>query len=264
MQLHVEQVPLLTYDENGPRVQETTLICEATVTVRVNGAPATRVQCMPDELGELAVGLLVTAGVLQERSELRGIEVDRNSQVVDIAASLPPGRLERTVGATRTATDIGRRDTLQGACGTEASSKHVHGSHPGLCLPAARVMELGHEFDHRPGLYQQTQCVHSAALTDGDETLYFAEDLGRHSAVDKVIGRAFIEGRRLSDLALLCSGRFAYDMVTKVAQVRIPLVISPAAATREAAMLAEHCDLTLCGRVRQHSMTVYSAPWRVA
>lgn len=288
MQVHVVQAPLLTFDESGARLREATLVCEAAVRIRVNGVLAAETQCMPDGLAELAVGFLVTAGVVRTRSELLRVEVNAEALVVDVAADLPPGRLEGMTGRGRVASGSGRGVTLpegpspvapadgdrEARLGSPASAAPLEARHPetctssprtpsGLTMPAARIMELGHLFDNRPGLYQQTQCVHSAALSDGTRYLHFAEDLGRHSAVDKVIGLAFLSGEHFTDLVLLCSGRFASDMVAKVARVGVPLVISPAAATHEAVLLAERHQITLCGRVRQRSMTVYSAPWRV-
>lgn len=288
MQAHVVQAPLLMFDESGARVREVTLVCEAAVRIRVNGVLVAETQCMPDGLAELAVGFLVTAGVVRTRSELLRVEVNAEALVVDVAADLPPGRLEGLSGRGRIGSGLGRGVTLPEGPSSVRSADDGRPADPGppipsdplepsrseacagsertassLTLPAARIMELGHLFDNRPGLYQQTQCVHSAALSDGTRYLHFAEDLGRHSAVDKVIGLAFLSGEHFTDLVLLCSGRFASDMVTKVARVGVPLVISPAAATHEAVLLAERHQITLCGRVRQHSMTVYSASWRV-
>jgi FdhD protein len=130
-------------------------------------------------------------------------------------------------------------------------------------IEAQQAIALGSEFNHRPGLYQETRCVHSAALADREKVLYFAEDIGRHNAVDKVVGRAFAAGDLLSELILLCTGRFSFDMVAKAARVRIPIVVSPAAATHEATQLAQRFHITLCGRVRRTSMTIYTCPWRI-
>ncbi|MGV8042350.1 MAG: formate dehydrogenase accessory sulfurtransferase FdhD [Thermoanaerobaculaceae bacterium] len=279
MPSHVAQASLLTYDERGAEAHETTLVREAAVAIRVNGVLVARTQCMPDGLAELAVGFLVTAGVVCDRTELRQVAVDVDSLAVEVTAELPPGRLARLGERQGERAPFGRGVRVPGGIAPPAAQ--VNGGQARSCteecppapsgtlaasrltMEAARIMELGHQFDTRPGLYQQTQCVHSAALSDGDRYLHFAEDLGRHSAVDKVVGQAFCAGACFSDLVLLCSGRFALDMVGKVACVGIPLVISPAAATHEAAQMAERCQIALCGRVRRGSMTVYSAPWRV-
>lgn len=279
MPLHVAQASLLTYDEHGAEARETTLVREAAVGIHLNGVLVARTQCMPDGLTELAVGFLVTAGVVCDRAELRNVVVDADSLTVEVTAELPPGRLESLGQRTGGGAPFGRGVRLP--VGTPPPATQLPDGLARPCtvgcpptplgpaitnrftMEAARIMELGYRFDTRPGLYQETQCVHSAALSDGTRYLYFAEDLGRHSAVDKVIGQAFCAGACFSDLVLLCSGRFACDMVMKVACVGIPLVISPAAATHEAAEMAEHCQVALCGRVRCRSMTVYSAAWRV-
>ena len=275
----VAQVSLLTYDEHGAAARESTLVREATVAIHLNGALITRIQCMPDGLSELAVGFLVTAGIVCDRAELHQVVVDADSMTVEVTAELPAGRVETLGECSEGGAPFDRGPSQLGAAAPPAAQRRNGPGRPfiqedlstsigtahlsRLTMEAARIMKLGHQFDTRPGLYQQTQCVHSAALSDGARYLYFAEDLGRHSAVDKAIGQAFCAGACFSDLVLLCSGRFARDMVVKVARVGIPLVISPAAATHEAAMMADSCQIALCGRVRRRSMTVYSAAWRV-
>jgi FdhD protein len=89
------------------------------------------------------------------------------------------------------------------------------------------------------------------------------QDVGRHNAVDKVLGHGFMEGLQFGDLVLLCSGRFSLEMVSKVACVGVPIYISPAAPSVEAVELAEHIGMALCGRVKKESANIYSSPWRI-
>ncbi len=130
-------------------------------------------------------------------------------------------------------------------------------------IDAEHVIDLGNEFNAYAGLYRDSRFVHSAALSDGRVILCHCEDVGRHNAVDKVLGYGFMEGLRFGSLVLLCSGRFSLEMVSKVACVGIPIYISPAAPSVEAVEFAERIGMSLCGRVKKESANIYSASWRI-
>ncbi len=217
---------------------EIPVIREAAVEIRLNGERFADAQCMPSDLNRMAVGYLVSEGILRQAAELTSVRVDDEKTIVDVIANVPEDRLR------------GAQDRMKPAG-------------PAMTMDAQRVMALGHEFDNLPGLYKETRCVHSAALSDGERILYFYEDLGRHNAVDKTVGAAFMDGRNLAEMVLLCTGRFPFDMVAKAARAGFPIVISPAAATAEGILLAEKFHITLCGRVRKNSMNIYSSKWRI-
>ncbi len=236
---YVEETAALRIEGDSVSEVEIPVIREATVEIRLNGERFTDAQCMPSDLDRMVVGFLVSEGILHRPADLTSVRVDDEKLVVDVSANVTEDRLR------------GAKDRMKPAG-------------PAMTMDAQRVMALGHEFDNRPGLYKETRCVHSAALSDGERILYFYEDLGRHNAVDKAVGAAFMDGRNLGEMVLLCTGRFPFDMVAKAARAGFPIVISPAAATREGILLAEKFHITLCGRVRKNSMNIYSARWRIS
>ena len=236
---YVEEIAALRIDGDRVSEVEIPIIREATVEIRLNGERFVDAQCMRSDLDRMAVGFLVSEGILHQPADLTSVRVDDEKLVVDVSANVP-------------------EDRLRGA------QDHMKPAGSAMTMDAQRVMALGHEFDNLPGLYKETRCVHSAALSDGERILYFYEDLGRHNAVDKAVGAAFMDGRNLGEMLLLCTGRFPFDMVAKAARAGFPIVISPAAATAEGILLAEKFHITLCGRVRKNSMNIYSAKWRIS
>jgi FdhD protein len=96
--------------------------------------------------------------------------------------------------------------------------------------------------------YKRTGGIHAAALTDGSRVLFLSEDIGRHNAVDKVIGRGLLAGVSFGSTQLITTGRISSDIVMKTARAGIPVVISLSVATSLAADLARAAGILLVGR----------------
>jgi FdhD protein len=237
-----------------------TMVHEKPLELRVNGKRLIRTQCMAHEVEQMAVGFMVCEGILQKRSELQRVEADLHGGTVDVIGDIPQERVSAATAHTRLASGgskTGVIDIMQekAAAGFRIASKKT--------IAAEQVIALGNEFNSYAGLYRDSRFVHSAALSDGNTILCHCEDVGRHNAVDKVLGHGFMEGLRFDVLLLLCSGRFSLEMVSKVACVGVPIYISPAAPSVEAVELAERIEMALCGRVKRESANIYSASWRI-
>jgi FdhD protein len=237
-----------------------TMIHEKPLELRVNGQRLIRTQCMAHEVEQMAVGFMVCEGILQKRAELQRVEADLDEGIVNVIGKIPLGRIAAANAHTRLASGgskTGVIDLMQEkvANGFRIASKKT--------IDAEHVIELGTEFNNFAGLYRDSRFVHSAALSDGKIILCHCEDVGRHNAVDKVLGHGFLEGVQFGGLVLLCSGRFSLEMVSKVACVSVPIYISPAAPSVEAVELAERIGMALCGRVKRESANIYSAHWRI-
>jgi FdhD protein len=125
------------------------------------------------------------------------------------------------------------------------------------------IRKLLSDFRTISKLYLETGGVHSAALADNGSILFFSEDIGRHNAVDKLIGKAFLESVSVENKVLLTSGRVTSEIMTKAARNRFPVLISRAAPSCMAVNLAEDMGITLVGFARGDRMNVYSWPNRI-
>ena len=123
----------------------------------------------------------------------------------------------------------------------------------------------GCAIDGRRGgdLSRDSAGVHSAALSDGTDILFFSEDIGRHNAVDKLIGKAFLKGVPIENKILFTSGRVTSEIVTKAGRNRFPILISRAAASCMAISYAEDMGITLVGFARGDRMNIYTWPNRI-
>jgi FdhD protein len=130
-------------------------------------------------------------------------------------------------------------------------------------ISAARLKEIFRDFQKLSGLHQLTGCVHSAGLSDGESMLCIAEDIGRHNAVDKVIGFAILEEIPFAGKIMLASGRLSSEIVAKCGRWGIPIVGSRTSPTSLALEIAEKCGVTVAGFIRGDRFNVYTNPQRI-
>jgi len=115
----------------------------------------------------------------------------------------------------------------------------------------------------RAALWQQTGGVHACALAAADGIVLFAEDVGRHNAFDKVVGRAFLDGVDLAGKFVIMTGRLSAEIVSKAVACRVGLLVSRSAVTALAVKLARRFGVTLVGFLRGRRLNVYTGFERV-
>ncbi len=130
-------------------------------------------------------------------------------------------------------------------------------------ISAERILNLFREFQKKSELYKTTGCIHYCGLADKEEIIFLAEDIGRHNAVDKVIGYAFLNKIALENKIILVSGRISFEMVLKVGNFKVPIIVSRTAPTSLAIELAEKIGLTLIGFLRGNRFNIYTYSYRI-
>jgi len=175
---------------------------ELPIRLILNGKPLVTLLCTPTELEELAVGFLLSEGILRRRSSIKQMVVDEKEAVVRIELSELPADWETMFEKKTISSGCGRGITFTNNR-TDLDRKI---DAPGHLLTLDDVRKLLILFRTISTLYLETGGVHSAALSDGREILFFSEDIGRHNAVDKLIGKAFLKGISVENKVLLTSG----------------------------------------------------------
>jgi len=125
------------------------------------------------------------------------------------------------------------------------------------------IRALVSEFQHQSELFQKTGGVHSAALARVNAITVFRDDIGRHNAIDKVVGNTIIERSDFDDIILLTSGRISSEVILKAAKCGIPIVVSRSAVTNQAVLLSQHFGITLVGFARGKRLNIYSGGERI-
>jgi FdhD protein len=218
---------------------------------------------------ELAAGFLLTEGVVSDASAIKQIaycasrkEAERHNVVnvfLDRDVKFDPARLSRHVYTTSSCGVCGKTslESVRAVCPQEPRGT--------VRLPGPYFLGLPEKLRHAQPLFDRTGGLHASALFDAEGQLILVrEDVGRHNAMDKLIG-ALLQSRRLpaSNTVVLVSGRASFELVQKGLMAGIPILAAVGAPTSLAVELATECGMTLVGFLRGDRFNVYSGPERI-
>lgn len=236
--------------------RQDTLAEEAPVEIRLEGVPLAVLMRTPGNEVALVRGFALTEGIVLSPAEVAGVDPvgdgDRFELRLADGVTVDPERFRRSAYVSSSCGVCGKAsiDAVRVAGRTPPPGPALEASMPERWMDSLRRSQPG--FDTTGGL-------HAAALcTPGGEVLAAAEDVGRHNAVDKAIGRLIIERWPLGEVVLVVSGRVSFEIAQKAAVAGIPVVCGVSAASSLAAELAEEMGLTLIGFSRGPRFVVYA------
>jgi FdhD protein len=230
---------------------EDSIAVEKKLSLFINSKELISISCTPLMITELITGFLYTEGILVKHIREDDIQIEKEEEIrVNVRSTVDISKQKSAVSRYIGGITVQRNRVL----------KKVR---DGISLPVQVLSSLFRQFNDRADLFRLTGCFHSAALSDGKGILVFAEDIGRHNAVDKVIGYTILNGIRFERTLMLVSCRLSSEIIAKCALCRIPVVASRAAATDSAVEIAEKTGITLAGFVRQDRMNVYTHAQRI-
>lgn len=236
---------------------------EAPVAISYNGISHVVMMMTPADLEDFAVGFSLSEGIVAAASEIRDVELIPRERGLELAVTLPPEREHALKSMRRNLT--GR--TGCGLCGAESLEQAIRPVDPvpeGPRVEAAAVERALALLSASQPLSERTGGAHGAAWFALDGRLLIArEDVGRHNALDKLIGalaRGTVPG---ADGFVLVSSRASFEMVTKAARAGVRMLVAVSAPTALAVRLAEEAGLTLVAFARPGRLSVYSAPERL-
>jgi FdhD protein len=249
-------------------IRPETLAVEEPLEIRVDGTPITVTMRTPGSDIELAQGFLLTEGVIAQRDDVLTVRYCSGSgntyNVLDVtlAPDVKPPELDVTRNFYTTSSC--------GVCGkasleaVQLISRHCPGDDP-TTVAAGTLTAMPQQLRSAQRVFASTGGLHGAALFARDGTmLAVREDIGRHNAVDKVLGWALESGRiPLSGTVLLVSGRASFELTQKAVMAGVPVLAAVSAPSSLAVDLASESGVTLVAFLRGDSMNVYTRPDRV-
>jgi len=259
----VHQVNIVKLDLSTGRSQEIAdyIAEEKPFYLFVNTTFWATILCSPTDLKELAVGHFLSEGILKSTGEIEEIVLKEPKSSCYV--KLKPGvNVEKRVEISRLHARV-----IHSACGS-GSPYQFTGKIPkvksNLEIRAQVIFDSVNQLNFKAEGFRRTGGLHVAAIYKADgELVALAEDVGRHNAVDKVIGMAALNNVVFTECFLALSGRMSGDVAFKAAKVGLPIIASLAAALSSGITVAESANLTLAGFVRGKRINLYTHPERI-
>jgi FdhD protein len=262
-----ERLEILRVRERSAAPGDDWVVVEEPLEIRVRGQSVAVTMRTPGHDAELACGFLVSEGILTRRDDL-----------LEVAPCLQAGASRSNIlnvflrpEATLDLARLTRHTFASSSCGLcgKATIDSVHQHFPPVeddfAVSPEIIVRLPDKLREAQATFDRTGGVHAAGLfTDTGELLVLREDVGRHNAVDKVIGWAFLQKRLpLRATVLLVSGRASFEIVQKALAARIPMIAAVSAPSNLAVEFARESGQTLVGFLRGASFNVYTCPARL-
>jgi FdhD protein len=239
------------------------LAAEVPVALVYNGRPHAVMMCTPADLEDFGIGFTVTELIAAARDIVR-VDVVRYGRGIELQIEIPAENAERLTERGRAIT--GR--TGCGLCGVEVIGEALRETtlvRSPLVIDRDALWRASESLASRQPLNADTNAIHAAGWASAEGILRTVrEDVGRHNALDKVLGALSRAGTDASDGFLIVTSRASYELVQKAAAVNVPLLAAVSRPTSLAVQLAEESGMTLVGLLRGRSANVYSHGERIA
>lgn len=231
-----------------------TVITETPLRIFTNGKEFATIICTPQDLTELAFGYLYSEGIIERREDISSFSLDNEKGIINVELITPSSpQNERRP-----------KKSITPECSFQIAPENRTGKiNSRVVLTPQDVRKLVIKANSSSHLYKKTGGVHSAALCTEKDIILFYEDIGRHNAIDKILGRCLLESIPTRDRIMITSGRVSSAIISKVIKAEIPVLISSSAPTDESIEIARKSGVTLIGFVRGQRFNIYSNEWRV-
>lgn len=253
-----ESQKVLKWNDGEVESIEDEVVVESSLSLTVNGREVVTLLSSPADRKELALGFLKTEGLIGSMDPVKRIELSDSKKNVAV-------KLEES---TEFEQYFERKRALTSSCGRATAvvenldTLELDFSGPSIHGPEKLPSLMG-DMQKRAELFRLTGGSHTAAIANGKEIIHLAEDIGRHNAVDKVIGKSLFSGENLEERIIFTSGRLSSEMTLKAIRSRVPITVSRSAPTTLAVRIARAANLSMVGFTRGNRMNIYSGRGRL-
>ena len=254
--MNTGEFEIVVYEKGVYGKRNDRLAIEAPLEVRVNGIVKFVCMRMPGMDRELAAGLCFNSGLAESPSDIKSVSViDENKVDVDADVTGDSGAEEIRIIRSSSGIIPGRKSS-----GTEEGDGY--GKEP--LFRGELLFKLQDDFFSRQKVFDSTGATHGAALYDKSGVfLVFAEDVGRHNALDKCTGHLILNGTYGEGFFCILSSRLSYEMVIKGIRAGSSVIAGVSAPTSLAVNMARESGITMAGFVRRNRFNIYSGAWRI-
>ncbi|WP_036551463.1 formate dehydrogenase accessory sulfurtransferase FdhD [Neptunomonas japonica] len=239
-------------DEKGElRVVE--IACERPLTIYLNKREIVTLMTLGSDPEALVLGYLRNQGFILTLDEVRAVQVDWDVEVAVVVTNGEPPGLEEKLQQRTVTTGCG-----QGTMFGSLMDKIAEVSLPKADIKQSTVYALLNNLNLHNETYKNAGAVHGCAICEGEEVVAFVEDVGRHNAVDTLAGRMWLDGINEKNKIFYTTGRLTSEMVIKVAQMGIPILLSRSGVTQMGLALAKELGIIMLARAKGKHFLVFS------
>ena len=255
---YTKEIIIEKFYEDGIEVAEDYVIKEDKIEFFLNGKRFLSVMSIAQHQDAHLVGFLLSEAVINNFSDIESIIVSEDGLKVEVIANV----------SDEGYSNLFKEKTLTSGCciGVTGNAEKVFDCafiNTDYKVKAKDILSNMKLFNNSSKLFDNTGCVHKAELVLEDGTIFIAEDIGRHNAIDKVIGLASMNKKDVKKSVLYATGRLSMEMVVKCVMHKIPIVVSKAAVTFQGIKSANEHGVTLVGFARGNKMNVYTHSGRI-
>jgi FdhD protein len=251
-QMKSSEISFLQYSDGKWQQKTAQVPFEQAVTLIVNGKPWMEMLCTPAMISELAVGFLYNERLINSAQDITRVHVCDTADFVEVDTSSPISKPTTWIKTT-------------GCGGGQTAQRLEQPEMPTLqeiTLSFKMISNLLDEFVKSQDAQTSSRGVHCSAISDGENILKLADDIGRHNTLDKLMGFILLQEPSLKPSILLTTGRISSEMLQKTARMGVAVVISLTSPNTFTVQLAEDWGMTLIGYARGARFNVYSHPER--
>lgn len=238
---------------------EDTVVCEYPFTIFLNDQEFITLLCSPSGLKYLVVGFLVSEGIIKNKNEIEKLIIDEEKGYAYIDIKDKTSFTEKLYGKRTLTTGCAKGTVFYNVLDSFGAKK----LNSTIKVEGDKILELSTKLNQRSILFKETGGVHSCALCDQENIILLQEDIGRHNAIDKIIGEALLMDIGLEDKILISSGRISSEMILKTTKSNIPIIVSRSAPTDLSIRIAKQFNVTLIGFARGNRMNIYNGAERL-
>ncbi len=248
-------------DAEQPVEENICVVEEVPVTIDVEGMETYTLLCTPTDIRAMAIGFLFSEGVIDRMDDIGALsECDDDPNTIRVRLAAGVKRIE---DASRNLMIV----SSCGACGSENLKKRIDalpGVGDSLRIEAGLLRSVYDALHRSQSLFNVCGGTHAAAVFDiSGKIIACAEDIGRHNALDKAIGKCLLNDIQMAGRGVALTSRLSLEMVSRCARAGIELITAVSAPTSMAIDVARKCNITLCAFVRETRATIFTHPARV-
>jgi len=235
---------------------------EAPLTIDIEGIDSYTILCSPGDRRAMAVGFMFSEGIIQGIGDIALLSdcIDF-PEMMRVRLSNPPQKNADTPGRNLLVV------SSCGMCGSTDMQERIAALPPvgnTLHINSDLINQAMALLNDKQDVFKKTRGTHAILIVDGKgEAVSFAEDIGRHNALDKAIGKILLTGKTAKGCGAVLSGRVSFEMVSKCSLAGIEIILAVSAPTSLAIEAALHCGITLCASVRNGGATIFTHPERI-